>query len=132
MPDARGALLKKSSKFQKLPNGLSHVEMEHQFGSATSPALTYAEWLLDGLRMTVINEVSDEEGWTIRQLERMLRDTAAIILADGRPIAREADLQAVMNRYLRPAFAGFTKSVTIAGSIKHFEATCGVRRIRAA
>jgi hypothetical protein len=132
MPDARGAFLKKFSKFQKLPDGLSHVVMDHPFGSAESPALTYAEWLLDGLRMAVSNEVSDEDGWVIRQLERMLRDTAAIVLADGRPITRELDLQSVMNRYLRPAFVGFTRKVEIPGSIKNFKADCGVRPIRAA
>src|SRR5205807_3830562 len=72
MPETRTSLIKQWAAFTSPQIGLGQTDDNHEFQSSTSPALTLLERLIAGLRMSVIEEVSNEEAWTLSRLEAML------------------------------------------------------------
>ena len=92
MPQTRSMLVKAWSEFAK-DNGLEKTNDYHQYDSSESPALTFLERLIDGLRISVSNEIPSEDASTLNRLEAMLDDTAALVHRRNPPPAKEADVQ---------------------------------------
>ena len=132
MPEARTSLKNAWTRFRKRPKGLSQTTLDAAFGSVTSEALTYVERLIDGLRMSVIRELTPEESWTLRRLEAILNDTDALVHGRSEPPQKEHDIHKVMHDYLRVCFPDFIPYPQIPGTIKHFKADCGIRSVHAA
>jgi hypothetical protein len=82
--------------------------------------------------MSVSEEITSEEAWTLARLERMLRDTSVLVPRHGRSPKRELELQGIMHDYLSACFADFTQKVEIAGSLRCFKSDCGIRSVGAA
>jgi REase_DpnII-MboI len=130
MPEARASLIKAWSEFTSA--GLSDTKINGEFDMCESPPLTFLERMIEGLRMTVINEISSEEAWTLSRLEDMLRGTATLVR--GRQIIpmNEHDVQLVMHDYLRACFTDFRPKPTIGGALKNFKPDCGIGNVNAA
>jgi hypothetical protein len=131
MPEARAALLKTWPKFRSAKDGLRHTDEDYEYQDCSSPAFTFVERLIKALRMTVSQQITSEQAWTLSRLEAMLEDTPALVHRRGPP-ADEAGLQAIMHDYLSAAFPDFRKNFQIGGSIKNFIPDCGVASIGAA
>lgn len=131
MPDTRASLIAEWSKFTGLPHGLETTEDDQRFQNSSSPALTFLERLIDGLRASVVNQISSEEAWTLGRLETMLSDTAALVHRRGQP-QNENELQKTMHDYLRAAFSGFRLNPSIGGTLKTFKPDCGIASVSAA
>ena len=131
MPEARTSLIKEWPAFTSPKTGLSRTEDNHEFQSSSSPALIFLERLVGGLRMSVIEEVSSEEAWTLSRLEAMLDDTAALVHRRGHPV-NEHDLQKIMHDYLRACFPDFRLNPSIGGSLKTFKPDSGIASVNAA
>jgi hypothetical protein len=134
MPGARASLRATWSGFKKRPRGLRATVMEPEFDSISSPAITYAERLIEGLRMSVIKDMTTEESWTLRRLEAILYDTDALVYGNGKRKApqNEHDIQGVMHDYLGVCFPDFVLNPQVPGMIKNFKPDCGIRSVRAA
>jgi len=131
MPEARKSLIKEWPAFTSPRSGLSRTDDNGEFQSSSSPALIFLERLIAGLRMSVIEEVSSEEAWTLSRLEAMLDDTAALVRRRGPP-ANEADLQKTMHDYLSACFPDFRLNPPIGGSLKTFKPDSGIASVNAA
>jgi hypothetical protein len=131
MPEARTSLIKEWPSFTSSQTGLSRTEDNHEFQNSSSPALTFLERLIAGLRISVIEEVSSEEAWTLSRLEAMLDDTAALVHRRGQP-ANEDDLQEIMHDYLSACFPDFRLNPPIGGSLKTFKPDSGIASVSAA
>lgn len=129
LPDARASLIKEWSRFEK--KGLGYTDDSEEFQSCESPALTFLDRIIQGLRMTVTGEMSSEEAWTLHRLEAMLRDTAGLVHRRNPP-RNEPDLQRIMHDYLSAAFPDFDPQPDIGGTLKHFKPDCGIRSVGAA
>lgn len=132
LPDARASLAAAWPKFTSAKNGLRHTDDDAEFESCTSPALTFLERLINGLRMTVSTDMSSEEAWTLNRLERMLRDTTALVLRRGKPPKNEGDLQHIMHDYLSATFPDFRLNPDIGGTLRVFKPDCGIASVGAA
>jgi hypothetical protein len=131
MPETRAALIKAWEGFTSLDDGLGHTEDNHKLEFSRSPALIFLEDLIKGLRISVIEEISSEEGWTLSRLEAMLDDTAALVRRRGRP-GKEHDVQEVMHDYLGVFFPDFRLNPSIGGTLKNFKPDCGIASVNAA
>lgn len=132
MPEARANLIAKWSSFKKLKGGLRHTNQFGNFDHLTSPVIEFLDHLVSALRMTVSNEITSEEAWTLTRLETMLKDTDVLVHRRGKVISDEMDLQEVMHDYLRACFRGFVHNPQIGGTIKNFKPDCGLKDIGAA
>lgn len=103
MPETRASLVDAWREFRD-GKGLEHTNDNEEFQTCESPALTFLERLIQGLRMTVSEAISSGAAWTLSRLEAMLRDTPG--LAHGRQTApaNEIKLQEIMHDYLSAAF----------------------------
>jgi hypothetical protein len=61
MPEARESLNKAWVGFTSTTEGLGHTNDDDDFQNCESPALTFLERIVQGLRMTVSDEISSEE-----------------------------------------------------------------------
>jgi hypothetical protein len=131
LPGTRTSLVEAWRGF--LNQGLQHTDNNQDLQTCESPALTYFERLIQGLRMAVSKEMSSEEAWTLGRLEAMLRGTSALVHRRGPAPAKEAELQATMHDYLSACFSGdFIRIPIIGGVLKNFKPDCGIRSVGAA
>jgi hypothetical protein len=132
MPEARASLAKAWKGFTSAQGGLQHTNDNGEFQSCQSPALTFLERLINGLRMTVNDEMSSEDAWTLSRLEAMLRDTPGLLHRRGISPKKESDLQEVMHDYLSACFPYFVPDPQIGGTLKNFKPDCGIANVGAA
>src|ERR1019366_7320260 len=95
-------------------------------------AFTFVERLIKALHMTVSQQITSEQAWTLERLEAMLEDTPGLVHRQNEPPADEADLQEIMHDYLSAAFPDFRKNPHIGGTIKNFIPDCGIASVGAA
>jgi hypothetical protein len=132
MPETRATLIKAWHGFTSAKEGLGTTCEDDEFQYCHSPALTFLERVIQGLRMTVSDEISSEEAWTLSRLEAMLRDTAGLVRRrNGRP-ADELELQKIMHDYLSASFPDFRLNPPIGGTLKTFKPDCGIASVGAA
>jgi hypothetical protein len=131
MPETRSSLVAEWSTFTSSPKGLSRTDNDPEFDSSSSPALTFLERIIAGIQMSVVEDVSSEDAWTLSRLEAMLDDTAALVHRRGRP-AREDDVQKIMHDYLSACFPDFRPNPPIGGNLKTFKPDCGIASVSAA
>ena len=132
MPGARASLVKAWAGFTSSRNNLRKTDDNGEFANSSSPALTFLERLIKGLRATVSEEISSEEAWTLGRLEEILEDTAALVRRRGDSPSKESDVQKVMHDYLRAFFPGFVLNPSIGGALKNFKPDCGIANVTAA
>ena len=132
MPEARVTLIKVWRGFTSAKDGLRETGNNYEFESCHSPALTFLERVIQGLRMTVSDEISGEEAWTLSRLEAMLRDTPGLVHRRERDLVNELELQKVMHDYLSACFPDFRKNPSIGGTLKTFKPDCGIASVGAA
>src|ERR1019366_6255171 len=132
MPEARASLIEAWSGFTSEKTGLRHTDDGDRFASCESPALTFLEHLINGLRMTVKDEISSEKAWTLSRLEAMLRDTPGLVHRRGGSPEKESDLQKIMHGYLSACFPDFVLNPPIGGTLKNFKPDCGIASVGAA
>ena len=130
--DTRASLVKAWPAFLRRKGGLQYTDDDHQLRVCESPALTFMDRLLFALRTSIGKTTSEEEFWTIRRLEHMLGDTAALVHRRNPSPERELEVQEIMNDYLSAAFPGFTRRPQVNGALKSFKPDCGIRDIGAA
>src|ERR1700760_249487 len=107
--------------------GLDRTIDHQEFDYCESPALTFLERLIQGLRMSVSAELSSEAAWTLSRLEAMLQDTAALVHRRKATPGNEIEVQEIMHDYLSASFPDFVKNPSIGGTVKKFKPDCGVR-----
>jgi len=133
LTQVRADLLAAWKTFEESPRGgLRSTVDDDEDQYCESPALTYLDHIVGGLRMSVSAAITSEEAWTLARLEKMLRDTPVLVHRWKRCPARELELQMYMHDYLSASFADFTDRVEIGGTIKCFKPDCGVRSVGAA
>ncbi len=132
MPEARVNLVAKWAEFKKRKGGLQHTDRFGNFDHLTSPVIEYLDNLISALRLTVSNEITSEEAWTLARLETMLKNTSVIVHRDGKLPATEPELQKIMHKYLRASFRGFTHKPQVNGALKNFNPDCGILSVGAA
>ena len=66
-----------------------------EFENCESPAYTYLDRLVRSLRMTISEEITSEQSWTLARLEAMLDDTPGLVHRRQKALTKELDLQAV-------------------------------------
>jgi len=132
MPEARASLIKEWPGFVSAKEGLRFTKNDSEFQNCDSPALTFVERLIEGLRMTVNDEISTEEAWTLSRLETMLRDTPGLVHGRGCRPEKESDLREIMHDYLRACFSDFRLNPPIGGTLKNFKPDCGIASVGAA
>ncbi len=130
MSETRASLINAWRGFKN--EGLTHINKNTDLQTCDSPALTFLDHLIDGLRLTVSDAISSEEAWTLSRLEGMLRDTAALVHRREKPPANEIDVQKIMHDYLSASFPSFTRKPVIAGTLKDFKPDCGIATVGAA
>ena len=82
--------------------------------------------------MTVTNQMTGEEAWTLTPLESLLEDGSALVHRRKKAPANEKEFQNIMEDYLRVCFSFFDPKPKIPGTIKNFEPDCGVISVHAA
>ncbi len=132
MPAARADLVANWVKFKRLKEGLRHTDQFEGFDHLTSPVMEYIEHLVSALRMTISNEITSEEAWTLERLEELLQDADALIHKSRTPPSSEKEFQDIMHDYLRACFPYFEDKPQIGGRIKNFKPDCGISNIGAA
>lgn len=132
MPETRASLVTAWAAFKKERDGLTKIVCDDFDYTVRSLPLTYAERVIQGLRISVGKELWCEEGWILNRLETILRDTAALVRRRGISPSNELDVQAVMHDYLRVGFPGFVPNPPIRGALKTFKPDCGIRSVSAA
>jgi hypothetical protein len=131
MPESRASLVTKWHGFTH-DKGLEYTNEDHTLEFCESPALTFLEHLIQGLRISTSENISSEEAWTLARLEAMLRDAAVLVRRRGLHVETEADLQHVMHDYLRACFPEFRLNPPIGGTLKNFKPDCGIASVGAA
>jgi hypothetical protein len=131
MPETRSTLVEAWRDFSK-GDALENTNDYHEYDSSESPALTFLERLIDGLRISVSNEIPSEDASTLNRLEAMLDDTAALVHRRNPHPANEADIQRIMHDYLSACFHDFVKNPQIGGTLKNFIPDCGIKSVGAA
>jgi hypothetical protein len=133
LPQNRNLLIATWDIFRKQEKkGLRYTECDPAYDSCESPALTFVEQIIAGLRMTASPEVSSEEAWILTRLDAMLRKTAVLVRRRGVVPENELQAQAVMEDYLSASFASFTKKLTISGAVKSSKPDFGIADVGAA
>jgi hypothetical protein len=132
MPETRASLVKSWSEFTAQKHALRKTIDNFQFESCDSPALTFLQRMVQGLRISVAGETSSEEAWTLNKLEDMLWDTPRLVHGRNQRPKNEKELQRVMHDYLRAAFPDFTSKPQIGGTLKNFKPDCGIASAGAA
>jgi len=132
MPESRTSLVKAWPKFTSAKDGLRHTDEDHEYQDCTSPAFTCVERLIKALRMTVSQQITSEQAWTLTRLEAMLEDTPGLVHRQPKAPASEIDLQKIMHDYLSACFPDFRKDPRIGGTIKNFTPDCGIASVGAA
>jgi hypothetical protein len=113
--------------------GLGHTNDYQEFQNCDSPALTFLERLIKGLRIAVGKAISSEEQWTLRRLEEILRNTSVLIHRRQNPPADEDALKKTMHDYLHACFhSDFRRKPAIGGILKDFKPDCGITSAGAA
>jgi hypothetical protein len=130
MPDSRANLITKWAEFKK--RVLHHTDQFGDFDHLTSPVLEYVEHLVSALRMTVSNEITSEEAWTLERLEELLNDADTLLHRHDFAPSSEKEFQNFMHDYLMACFPYFEKDPQIGGGIKNFEPDCGISNVNAA
>jgi hypothetical protein len=130
MPETRASLINAWRGF--LDGGLGHTNDNEEFQNCESPALTFLDRLIQGLRITVSEAISSEEAWTLNRLEAMLRDTPGLVHRRPMPPANENELQKIMHDYLSACFPDFRPNPQIGGTLKNFKPDCGIASVGAA
>jgi hypothetical protein len=131
MPETRASLIEAWPKFRD-DKGLAHANEDYEFEFCESPALTFLEHLIQGLRMTVSEAISSEEAWTLSRLEAMLRDTPGLVHRRKENPGNEIELQEIMHDYLGASFPDFRLNPPIGGTLKNFKPDCGIANVGAA
>lgn len=132
MCETRTTLVARWTELKKQKDGLRHTKQFGDFEHLDSPALEVLERIISALRMTISNDMTSEEAWTLSRLETVLKDTAVIMHRRKVEPANELQLQEIMHEYLDLIFPEFRKSVQIGGSIKSFKPDCGIENVKAA
>jgi hypothetical protein len=133
MPRSRASLVTAWTNFTSSPQKLEYTDDDAEYDYSSSPALTFAERLIRGLRASVIGEFSSEDAWTLSRLEAMLEDTDSLIHRRGPPVpSKEGDVQKVMHDYLSASFPDFRLNPPIGGNLKNFKPDCGIASVGAA
>jgi hypothetical protein len=131
MRETRASLINKWRIFIH-DKGLGHTN-DQGFQICDSPALTFLDRLIKGLRIAVGKASPSEEEWTLRKLEEVLRNTSVLICKRQNPPADEDDLKKTMHDYLHACFRDdFRLKPTIGGILKDFKADCGIASVGAA
>jgi hypothetical protein len=130
MPETRASLTSQWREFNG--QGLGHTNNNAELQNCDSPALTFLEHLIEGLRITVCEAISSEEAWTLSRLEAMLRDTPGLVHRRQADPASEHDLQRIMHDYLSACFPDFRHNPSIGGTLKNFKPDCGIASVSAA
>jgi REase_DpnII-MboI len=112
--------------------GLTHTIKDPEFENCESPALTFLERVIQGLRISATAPISSEQAWTLSRLESMLRDTAPLVHRRNRAPRDEIDVQKIMHDYLSACFHDFVKTPSIGGTLKSFKPDCGIKSVGAA
>jgi hypothetical protein len=112
--------------------GLRHTNDDHEYEICHSPALTFLERLVKGLRTSVSEAISSEEAWTLNRLETMLRGTPGLVHRRQEAPANETELQKIMHDYLSACFPDFRRNPVIGGTLKNFKPDCGIASVGAA
>jgi hypothetical protein len=131
MPSTRASLIEAWSGFKKRKGGLEFTRDYEEYQTSESPALTYLEQILLGLRITVSEVISSADGWNLNRLEAMLRDTSTLVHRHSAP-ANEMDVQKIMHDYLSASFPDFRKNPPIGGTLKTFKPDSGIASVGAA
>lgn len=132
LPLARKLLVEAWPRFKAERGSLSRTEEDPEYESSSSPALTYVERLTTALRMTVTEETTTQDAWTLTRLEAMLRDTAVILKRNNVVPKNEMDVQRIMGDYLEVCFPSFRKNPFIGGAMKNFKPDFGIADVGAA
>jgi hypothetical protein len=118
--------------FTSTEEGLGKIHENDDLQISMSPALTFLERVLNGLRMSASERMSSEEAWIMNRLEEMLRDTPTLVHRRGVNPTNELDLQKIMFDYLNACFPSFRKNPPIGGALKVFVPDCGIASVGAA
>ncbi len=132
MPKARADLIAAWERFKKNKDGLRYTNDHKEFRNSESPAHTYVERLVRSLRMTISEEITSEQSWTLARLETILNDAPGLVHRRQKALVTEMDLQEVMNDYLSVCFPDFRKNPPIGGTLKNFVPDCGIASVGAA
>ena len=132
MPEARADLISMWAKFKKQKGGPRHVDQFGDFDHLTSPVIEYLDHVVSALRMTVTNQMTSEEAWTLARLESLLEDGSALVHRRKKAPANEKEFQNIMEDYLRACFSDFDPNPKIPGTIKNFQPDCGIISVHAA
>jgi hypothetical protein len=131
MPETRASLIDAWREFRD-GKGLADTIDDEELQTCESPALTFLERLIQGLRITVSEAISSEEAWTLNRLEAMLRDTPGLVHRRQIAPANEIKLQEIMHDYLRACFPDFRLNPPIGGTLKNFKPDFGIASVGAA
>lgn len=131
MPETRASLIEAWSGFIA-GKGLGHTNDDPEYINCESPAFTFLERLIQGLRISVSEAISSEEAWTLSRLEAMLRDTPGLVHRRNAAPATEIELQKIMHDYLSACFPDFRLNPPIGGTLKDFKPDCGIASVGAA
>jgi hypothetical protein len=130
LPEARASLIEAWRGFAA--KGLGHTNDNQEFDVCESPALTFLERMIRGLRMSVSEAISSEEAWTLNRLKAMLRDTPTLVHRRQATPTNEIELQEIMHDYLSACFPDFRLNPPIGGTLKYFLPDCGIASVGAA
>ena len=129
MRETRASLINKWRVFIH-DRGLGHTNDYQECHNGDSPALTFLEHLIKGLRVAVGKAISNEEEWTLRRLEEILRNTSVLVHRQQNPRANENDLKKIMHDYLHACFhSDFRRKPTVGGILKDFKPDCGIASV---
>jgi hypothetical protein len=78
-PEARADLVAKWAEFKKQKGGLRHTDQFGDFDHLISPVIEYLDHVVSALRMTVTDQMTSEEAWTLQRLEDLLEDGSALV-----------------------------------------------------
>jgi hypothetical protein len=132
IPQARADLIAAWGRFKKNKHGLRYTNDDAEFQNSESPAYTYVERLVRSLRMTISEEITSEQSWTLARLEAILNDASGLVHRRQKALVTEMDLQEVMHDYLSVCFPDFRKNPPIGGTLKNFVPDCGIASVGAA
>jgi len=132
MRETRASLINKWRVFIH-DRGLGHTNDHQGFQNCDSPALTFLDRLIKGLRIAVGKPIPNDEGWTVRKLDEVLRNTSVLVCKRQSPPADEDDLKKIMHNYLHACFRDdFRRNPTVGGILKDFKPDCGIASVGAA
>jgi hypothetical protein len=132
MPEARADLVSAWERFKEKEDGLRYTNDNEEFQNSESPAYTFVERLVRSLRMTISEETTSEQSWTLARLEAILNDAPGLVHRRQKALVTEMNLQEVMHDYLSVCFPGFRKNPPIGGTLKNFVPDCGIASVGAA